>query len=625
MNIRPHGKPSVCLLTFAAFVAVLSTLTTTARGQEAPGAAAFWTVAQSVEGDVEGGIWLTGISEGFAIRLRLDAQTTLLDPTGGTLAPEELIPGSILYVKAEWTDRGLLAKFVSASNAGRVTVTGMVEQVAAGSLRVAGLEFVLEGAAFAENLPALGQMVTVHGQVAQNGVLTATSVKPQDNIELFGNIEKLDAKSDAEGVVQVCSKAVAVTGQTAILSPEKVKMTIGQLTVGLYVKILGKVANGDIVATSIVAADPKRVNVSGIVTAFDSTSISIKAADQTVIAKLSSETKIVGTLAVGATVYCEASLQSDGSLLALLVTVKGAGDAVATVRGAISSRGTDFIVVSGIKIKADPALPILSPSGQQIKFSDLKVGDLVEVSGTKQSDGTILALKIALLPPSPPASLKGVITSLGAGFFLLGDVKVLVGEKTVIRSKETTLKFADLKIGDQVTVSGSKGPDGSFQAEIVEVRAGSEPSYASVRGAIVSLSADSFVVGGVTVKVDEKTVISADGRLIQLKELKAGDWVEVGGIKQSDGTLLAVKIAVLPPNTSAVFTVEGVIESLGAGYLVVNGMKILVTEKTAIRQGDLALKFSDLKAGLKVTVACSKQGDVLTALKIMVAATGGKG
>jgi len=622
MNIQTRGRTSVCLLAFVSSVAIFSILAPSARGQEAPGAASFWTVAQTVEGDLEKGAWLTGITEGFVIRMRLDHQTTLLDALGGTLAPEQVSAGSILYVKAEWTDRGLLARFVSVSDASRVTVTGVVEQASAGALRVGGLEFVLGDSALA--VPAVGQMVTVQAQVTDNGVLTATWIKPQDNIELSGKIEKLEAKSDTEGVIQVCSKSVAITGQTAIVSPEKVKMTMRELVVGLYVKILGRVADGEIVATSIVAADPKRVSVTGIVTAFDSTSISINAADQTVVTRLNSETKIVGSLAVGATVFVEASLEPDGSLLALAVRVKGAGDTLASVRGAISGRGPNFIVVSGVKITADPSLPILSPSAQQITFSDLKVGDLVEVAGTKQADGTILALKIALLPPPPPTSVKGVIDNLGAGFFLLGDVKVFVGEKTVIRSKETTLKFADLKIGDHVTVYGSKGSDGSFHAEIVEVmRPSSEPSYSSVRGAIAAVAADSFVVSGVTVKVDEKTVITADGKQILLKDLKAGDWVEIAGIKQSDGALLAIKVAVVPPNTSAVFTVEGVIESLGADYLVVAGMKILVTEKTAILDGDKALKLSDLKTGLKAAVAFSKEGDVLTAIKIRVLTTSG--
>ncbi len=625
MNIQPRGRASVCLLAFALFVTIFSVLTTAARGQEGPGAASFWTVAQAVEGDFENGTWLTGITEGFVIRVRLDYQTTLLDPLGGTLAPEEVSAGSILYVKAEWTNQGLLAKFVSVSDPSRVIVTGVVEQVSAGRLRVAGLEFVLEGPALAEYIPAVGQMVTVQAQVTANGALAVTSVKPQNNIELSGKIEKLEAKSNTEGTVQVCSKSVAVTDQTVILSPDKVKMTIPDLVVGLYVKILGRVANGEIVATSVVAADPKRVSVTGIVTAFDSTSISLKAADQTVVTKLNSATKIEGGLAIGATVFVEASLEPDGSLLALVVRVKGTGDEVATIRGAISSRGTDFIVVSGVKVTADPSLPILSPSAQQIKFSDLKVGDLVEISGTKQADGTVLALKIALLPPPPPASVKGVISSLGIGFFLLGDLKVLVDEKTVIRSKETPLKFADLKVGDRVTVYGSKGADGSFQADTVEVMpASSDPPYSSVRGTIVSVAADSFVVGGVTVKVNEKTVITAEGKQILLKDLKVGDWVEVAGIKQSDGTLAATKVAVVPPNTSTIFTVEGVIESVGADYLVVSGMKILVTEKTAIREGDKALKLSDLKAGMKVGVAFSKQGDALTAIKIKVVTTGGK-
>ena len=625
MSIRPQSGTWVHILALFTFLfTVFSASTTPARAEETPGAASFWTVAQSVEGDFDTGVWLTGITQGFVLRVLVDEQTTLLDPLGDAMAPEAIPAGSILYVKAEWTGRGLLAKFVSVSDAGLVSVTGMVEQVAAGRLQVAGVEFVPEGLAFAEYFPTAGEFVTVNGRVGHNGVLAATEVKPKNSVKLFGKIEKVEVKSDTEGAIQVSSTAVRITAQTEILGRDKVKKTIRDLAVGLYVEILGEIVNGEIVAARIVAADPNRVTVSGIVTAFDATSVSLEAADQAAVVKLNSQTKLTGSLAVGALAFIEALLQPDGSLLALAVRVKGPGDSgqtKASVRGAISSRGPDFIVVSGVTVKADPALVIASPSAQQIKFSDLKVGDLVEVAGTKQPDGTILALKIALLPPAPPAAVKGAISSLGAGFFLLGEVKVLVSEKTVLRSKDTILKFADLKVGDRVTAYGSKAADGSFQADTVEVMtASSDPPYSSVRGAIVSVAADSFVVAGVTVKVNDKTTIAAGGQQIQLKDLKAGDWVEVAGTKQIDGSLLAIKVAVLPPTTSNVSTVEGVIESLGADYLVVKGMKILVTEKTVIREGDKALKFSDLKAGLTVAVGFSTQGDVLTALKIQLRA-----
>lgn len=623
MSIRHRLGNCVHLLALSTLIfAILSTSTTATRADETPGTVSFWTVAQSVEGDFETGVWLTGITQGFVMRVLLDEQTTLLNTLGDAVVPEAVPAGSILYVKAEWTAQGLLAKFVSVGDVGRVTVTGMVEQAAPGLLQVAGVEFVPESLAFAEYFPAVGEIVTVHGRVAENGVLAATGVLPQNSVKLSGKIEKIEVTSGTEGVIQVSSKAVRIATQTEILSWDKVKKTIRDLAVGQYVDIVGQVVNGEIVATRIAVADPNRVTVSGVVTAFDSTSVSLKAADKIVVVKLGSQTKFTGTLTVGAKAFVEALLQPDGSLLALVVRVNGAGDNGQTpvsVRGAISSRGPDFIVVSGVTVKADPALVIGSPSAQQVKFSDLKVGDLVEVAGTKQPDGTILALKIALLPATPPASVKGVISSLGAGFFLLGDVKVLVSEKTVIRSKDTILKFADLKVGDRVTAYGFKGSDGSFQADTVEVMpASTDPAYSSVRGAIVSVAVDSFVVVGVTVKVNDKTVIGAGGQQIQFKDLKVGDWVEVAGIKQTDGSLLAVKVAVLPPTTSNVSTVEGVIEALGDDYLVVKGMKILVTEKTVIRQGDKAIKFSDLKTGLTVAVGFSRQGDVLTALKIQI-------
>ncbi|RPJ55247.1 MAG: hypothetical protein EHM23_26815 [Acidobacteria bacterium] len=631
MSIRPSVRTRGYLLAVVVLLAVIPAATMTASAQEEPGAASFWTVVQAVESDSQNHLWLTGITQGFVIRVLLDQQTTILDPHGEAMAPEAVPAGSVLFLKAEWTDHGLLAKFLSVSDAQRMTVTGVVEQVSAGSVRVAGIEFVLEPAASVEYVPSPGDLVTVFGRVTENGVLVAAVIKQLNQIELFGNIQKIELKGNTEAVLQVCTKAVRVTGQTLISRGyDKARLAIGQLSVGQWVKIAGQIVNGDIVATAIVIIDPKSVSVAGVVTAFDSTSVSVKAADQTVVVRLNSETKVEGTLAIGATVYIEASLEADGSLLGLVIKVKGSGDngqSGAFVRGAITNRGTDHIVVSGVTVKADPNLPVMSPiSSRQFKFSDLKVGDTVEVSGTKQPDGSILAQKIALLPPPPPVSVRGIIKSLGAGFFFLGETKVIVTNETIIRLKDKSLTFADLKVGDQVTAYGNKAADGSFEADVVEVMPPStDPPYASVRGKIASVGTDSFVVGGVTVKVNEKTAIWAGEKQIQLKDLKAGDLVEVGGINQADGSLLAIKITVLPPNATNISTVEGLIESLGTDHLVVKGLKILVNDKTAIREGDRTLKLSDLKVGLKVAVGFSKQGDVLTALKILVMTAGGEG
>jgi len=80
---------------------------------------------------------------------------------------------------------------------------------------------------------------------------------------------------------------------------------------------------------------------------------SVKVAKATIVLSVDSKTAIHGTLTVGSAVHVEASLRSDGSLLALSITIKGAGNnnkKVVTLTGAIKKLGSSSFVVAGVTV-----------------------------------------------------------------------------------------------------------------------------------------------------------------------------------------------------------------------------------------------------------------------------------
>ncbi len=146
--------------------------------------------------------------------------------------------------------------------------------------------------------------------------------------------------------------------------------------------------------------------------------------------------------------------------------------------------------------------------------------------------------------------------------------------------------YTKLKAGDGVEVSGSWSSKGVFAAKSVEKLA--EARRPKLRGAIEKLDKtdSSFVLFGVKIKVEAKTLFPARGEgaggLEALKDGmrlevtcnvgKAGDWtadkIEWNGIKPSDkikGTITRLAFDSKPPDT-----------------IEISGLKIMITEETEL-------------------------------------------
>ena len=106
--------------------------------------------------------------------------------------------------------------------------------------------------------------------------------------------------------------------------------------------------------------------------------------------------------------------------------------------------------------------------------------------------------------------------------------------------------FADLKVGDRVLVQGTLQTDGSVKAALVVKRPVAPPirDEVELEGAITSITApDRFEVAGKTAVIDSATHFDGEHeRGLTFADLKVGDRVEVEGMAQADGTILARKV-----------------------------------------------------------------------------------
>ncbi len=225
--------------------------------------------------------------------------------------------------------------------------------------------------------------------------------------------------------------------------------------------------------------------------------------------------------------------------------VRGARENEIALLGPITAAGATSITVSGVQVDTD-ATTRFGDREAPLTLADLKTGDLVRVEGALQAGGKVLAREIerAAAGASSEALLRGTVDSLDAA-----SAKLVVSGLTVKTDGSTRFVgvsgLADLKAGDRVAVQGTLQSGGSVLARLVVKLPVAPPATAEVEaeGPITSITPpDRLEVAGKTVVVDASTRFGEHDRPMTFADLKVGDRIEVEGVAQADGTILAREI-----------------------------------------------------------------------------------
>lgn len=253
------------------------------------------------------------------------------------------------------------------------------------------------------------------------------------------------------------------------------------------------------------------------------------------------------------------------------------------------------------------------------------VGAWVEVKGTKQNDGVILATEINVklnANPGFPVEFTGKIDELPSTPSRVGDWKVNGKVVHVTAATKIDQSKGQVAAGVVVEVEGFLQNDGSTNATEIEVKPdaivgipvkflGKVEKLPSTAGRI-----GDWVISGRAVKVTDKTALRGD--------VMIGSWVDLEGVVQLDGSIIATKIelrpSIDPPQLYVNF--KGTIETLPntnnfIGDWKVSGRVVHVTDKTSIGQerGKVAVG-----ATVEISGTLANDGSV-SALKIAVSAT----
>ena len=240
------------------------------------------------------------------------------------------------------------------------------------------------------------------------------------------------------------------------------------------------------------------------------------------------------------------------------------GDNEVAFVGAIGAVGTASLTISGLEVDVDATTRVVARRAT-IELSSLKVNQIVAVVGTL-AGGKVLARLVDLLLPAnfDQIVLRGTVDSIAAPAFVVSGLTIATDANTRFRRG---LTLADLKAGAHVAVQGTLQPDATVLARVVRDLDADEVRVVEVEGAITAIAPpDHLTVAGVTVAVNADTRIEAEGgghrgpdlRVVRagpfshdddddtlsFADLAVGDEVEVEGLAQPDGSVLALKIEV---------------------------------------------------------------------------------
>lgn len=243
--------------------------------------------------------------------------------------------------------------------------------------------------------------------------------------------------------------------------------------------------------------------------------------------------------------------------------------------GSVFINKIEFRIVPSTRIATDH-----NPHGAQ---SDLELGQVVNVKGTLNRD--------AVSGTASQIEYSGIVRGPIERIDLENNTIVALGQLAQVAtstSLQGTSSIAELRVNDMVEISGFADWRGRIVVTYIERQgafvAGS--TTLTVRGAIASLDANTFLIGG--------AVIDYSGLLPQNRPSRAlveGLLVEVQGNElPQNGMLKATSVSIIDPTLGAnegdQISIQGLISSITSPMgFVANGIEVVVDTQTVFQNG----------------------------------------
>lgn len=308
-----------------------------------------------------------------------------------------------------------------------------------------------------------------------------------------------------QGEVSFVGETWVIAGQT--LGTHEGTVVIGNPQVGDLVFFEGHILEDETRVADLIVllrrSPGNQFTLTGVVEGMEDSAWTVNG--QTIV--LSETTQLDEGIAVDDTVLVEGVILQDGTLQAERIRLMEASLGLPfDFTGVVQTTGDEFWTVSGVEIAIDESTSI---------DADLVAGELVQVQGWIQEDGTWLASSITrALDEGRSFEFSGPIDSMDPW-----QVASLSFE-----TRDWTEIDEGLSLGEQVRVTGQIDADGVWVAyEIHRL----EQAHIVLVGNVFSM--DPWVVSGITLNVDDETLIAEGitiGMLVRVEilPLPDGSW-----------------------------------------------------------------------------------------------------
>lgn len=277
-------------------------------------------------------------------------------------------------------------------------------------------------------------------------------------------------------------------------------------------------------------------------------------------------------LAVGDVVLVKGTLDSGGTT-GVAATVVFDDNVEGPIGSIDQTAGTLVVLGQTVRVDADTSFDDSIPSRA---LTGLRDGNIVEVSGFVQSDGSVRATRIELKPAGGELELTGVVSSHNEVARTFNVNAQLVDYSGAAQLQN--FPSGSIANGQLVEIKGTV-VGGALRATRVEYRSGSLGGAAGDRREVEGLitrfaSVTDFDVAGVPVTTNGQTVIQGGALGLNVK-------VEAEGSLNSSGVLVATKVDV---RRSSAVRIVALVDSVNAaaGSFVMLGITVKIDALTRL-------------------------------------------
>jgi hypothetical protein len=440
-----------------------------------------------------------------------------------------------------------------------IELTGYVTELGTNSLVINGIIFFVDtntqyrgrnGMPFSFEQIQVNMLLEVKAALQTNGDLLAIRIKTEDDqhhgeeLEVTGNIDSITTNSVILGQWEFF-----VDNQTVILDHHNMPIAFSDLNLGAKVEVKAfKQLDKTYLASSIKLEDQPEneieftaqienivgsdLAVGGIAFATDSKTLFLDHNRMPVT---------IFSLSVGMWVEVKGSKNADGTYYASRVKIEDFVRTEIEITGNITELSPSFLLVNGITFSVDSTTQVFDHLNNPILYSDLQVGQLVEVNGDKTGETTARALKIKL-EGNEDVEIFGRLTAINADNIELNGLTIFVNDNTVyLNQSNQSINFSDLSVDLFVEVKMVKNADSTFTALRIKIEDGTNFSKINgfagiINGSVIQLPSGSYTINSSTIVIDNNY------NLINANLLVSGQPVVVWAVTDASTNKTALQI-----------------------------------------------------------------------------------